>query len=152
MTLRIGKSRERVRVRGTSAFTLIEVLVTLVILSTGIVVVLHAFESSVTALGEARDVLNGTALARQKRVEIASELAAGGSMPTGASGVFEAPFEDYAWYVDSTVVASVPSGPAEDDEDAEDIENAPALHRLRIEVRREGVEEGGVRVETYVME
>ena len=145
--LRTGKSS---RGKRRTAFTLIEVLVTLVILSTGIVVVLHAFESSVTALGEARDVLNGTALAQRKRVAIESELAAGGPLPTGASGRFEAPFEDYAWTAAATVVASVQVEPEEEDEETG---SPPALHRLRIEVRREAAkEEGGVVLETYIME
>ena len=43
--------------RGAAGFTLIEVLITVVILAVGIVSVLRAFEVSLAALGEARDSL-----------------------------------------------------------------------------------------------
>jgi len=54
-------------------FTLIEVLVALVILSTGIVVVLRAFQTSLFALSEARDALRASMLMRDTLAE--TELA-----------------------------------------------------------------------------
>jgi prepilin-type N-terminal cleavage/methylation domain-containing protein len=56
----------RVRV----GFTLIEILVTLVILSVGIVAILHAFQSSLTALGAAGDSLRAELAIREKMAEI----------------------------------------------------------------------------------
>lgn len=82
------RSRRRLRIREPAAFTLIEVLVTLVILSTGIVLVLQAFETSLVALGDARDNLWGSFLMRQKMTEV--ELAfKTGSTPSSSSERFE---------------------------------------------------------------
>ena len=61
----------------SAGFTLIEVLVTLVILSTGIVVVLQAFDVAVAALGEARDTLWANAIVREKLAEAVLQVNAG---------------------------------------------------------------------------
>lgn len=58
-------------------FTLIEVLITLVILSTGIVIVLEAFQTSLVALNAAREHLRATSLLEQKTSEIGLEVLAG---------------------------------------------------------------------------
>jgi hypothetical protein len=52
------------------SFTLIEVLITLVILSTSIVLVLRAFGTAAAALGESRDCLWTSLLAKEKITEI----------------------------------------------------------------------------------
>lgn len=82
--------------RGRSArqaFTLIEVLVTLVILSTGIVVVLQAFETSAVALSEARDALRATGLINQ----VIAKLDADGLAAVDPSGSFPAPMDGFRW-------------------------------------------------------
>jgi prepilin-type N-terminal cleavage/methylation domain-containing protein len=63
-----------------AAFTLIEILVTLVILSTGIVMVLSAFDSAVRALGESRDALWAVLILREDM-----SAAEGGALPGGRS-------------------------------------------------------------------
>jgi prepilin-type N-terminal cleavage/methylation domain-containing protein len=64
------------------AFTLIEVLVTVVILSTGIVVVLEALQTSLGALGSARDSLRATLLVREKMAEVER-----GALQSGGGGL-----------------------------------------------------------------
>lgn len=64
--------------RKTSGFTLVEVLVSIVILSIGIVVVLQAFQTSLTALSESRNVLRSSTFARRKLAEIDSMVARDG--------------------------------------------------------------------------
>lgn len=76
-----------------AGFTLIELLVTLVILSTGIVVVLQAFQSAAVGLDEAREVTRGYALAEGKLAEI--ELS--GLEAAGTAGAFDAPHANYRW-------------------------------------------------------
>lgn len=88
------------RRRPRSGFTLVELLVTLVILSTGIVLVLQAFETSMTALSESRDALRASALVQS--------LVAGGELVLrhgGASSSREAEaglrkqYPEYSWDV-----------------------------------------------------
>ena len=119
--------------RCRAAFTLIELLVTIVILSTGIVLVLRAFESSVVALGESREVLYGTMLAREKLTEIESSLKEGTHPSAGSSGWYEDDFEDYRWTVRSAMVASSTTT-ADDEEEA-------SLHELEVAAWRDGREE-----------
>ena len=78
-----------------AAFTLIEVLVALVILSTGIVVVLQAFQTSATALGDARDTLRATRLIGDKLAEIDAR----GAVPADGTGVCPNPLSSFRWRV-----------------------------------------------------
>ena len=78
-------------------FTLIEVLVTVVILSIGIVLVLRAFETSLVALGQARDALRAGHLIRGKMAEAEADALEGGRPAYGAGGRLEAPFSEYRW-------------------------------------------------------
>ena len=78
-----------------AAFTLIEVLIALVILSTGIVVVLQAFQTSATALGDARDTLRATRLIADKL----SELDANGAAAAAGTGVCADPLSSFRWRV-----------------------------------------------------
>lgn len=75
-----------------SGFTLIEVLITVVILSTGIVLVLQAFQTSATALGAARDAMRATHLLRGMVETIARD----GLAAVPASGACPAPYGAYA--------------------------------------------------------
>lgn len=64
-----GASVRRCR-RGRSAFTLVEVLVSLAILSTVLVVVLLSFQSSLTLLGACQDTVVSSLLMREKIGEV----------------------------------------------------------------------------------
>jgi len=56
--------------RDQAAFTLIEILVALVILSTGIVVVLEAFETSLFTLAQSRDTTRASRILAEKAAEL----------------------------------------------------------------------------------
>ena len=85
--------------RGGSGFSLIEVLVALVILSTGIVLVLRAFSTAVTGLDEGRDVLRMQALLRDVLDRTAGAIGGGGGSLSQTSGRFASPNRAYAWEV-----------------------------------------------------
>lgn len=75
-----------------SAFTLIEVLITLVILATGIVLVLRAFQTSAVALADSRNALRGVELLQRSmaQAEAGDPLAAGAvSVPGGGEWMRE---------------------------------------------------------------
>lgn len=74
-------------------FTLIELLVTLVVLSTGIVLVLQAFETAAVALSESRDAMRADLLIRQKIETLSAEP---GNQSAG-SGAFRPPYDNYRW-------------------------------------------------------
>jgi prepilin-type N-terminal cleavage/methylation domain-containing protein len=76
-----------------AGFTLIELLVTLVILSTGIVLVLQAFETSAVALGESRDAMRASFLIAQKIEDLRENTNDRGD----GTGVFQAPYGKYQW-------------------------------------------------------
>ncbi|OGV64865.1 MAG: hypothetical protein A2498_14180 [Lentisphaerae bacterium RIFOXYC12_FULL_60_16] len=84
---------------GTRAgFTLVEVLVALVVLSTGIVLVLRAYETSLSALRVSRQSLWAAVLVRNILSETQTALAAGepvGSRDGGRS--VAGPVEDFQW-------------------------------------------------------
>jgi prepilin-type N-terminal cleavage/methylation domain-containing protein len=73
---------------GAGAFTLIEVLVTLVILSAGIVLVLRAFETSLVALGEARDTARAATLLSRAVGEAEAAAVENGEAGLQAAGGF----------------------------------------------------------------
>ena len=66
-------------------------------LSTGIVLVLQAFETAAVALGESRDAMRANLLIRQKVEELGERSAD----RDGGTGVFSAPYENYHWKVSS---------------------------------------------------
>ncbi|MFC1452765.1 prepilin-type N-terminal cleavage/methylation domain-containing protein [Verrucomicrobiota bacterium] len=90
-----------------AGFTLIEVLIALVILSTGIVLVLRAFDTSIVALSESRDELRSDMLIREKLASVRSggreTLRAAG----GSRGSFDPPYQQYLW---ETEVDADPQG------------------------------------------
>ena len=94
-------------------FTLVEVLVTLVVLSTGIVMVLQAFETSLVALADARSSLWGTFLARQKTADAELALLSGTPPPAATGERFEAgPYRGFQCIRTVVRMAEVPAPPA----------------------------------------
>ncbi len=84
--------------RSRSGFTLVELLISVVILSIGVVAVLHAFERSLFALGSARDHLWSNLLIREKISEIEVGLITGDSESIDSGmGDFDEPYEGFAW-------------------------------------------------------
>ena len=82
-------------------FTLIEVLISVVILSTGIVVVLQGLHSSLSAMDASVEKTRSAILLRSKIVE-SQALALDGVAPTTLPprGVFSSPYDDYLWQLD----------------------------------------------------
>jgi prepilin-type N-terminal cleavage/methylation domain-containing protein len=121
---------------GRCGFTLFEVLVTLAILSVGIVLVLSAMSASTAALDESRDVLRMQLLARDLLDRSCAAMSQpGGALPE-ASGQYRAPFENYRWNLD---VAPVLGGGA----------GSQVLSRVSAAVWRDGTSRRCV-VETYL--
>jgi len=77
-----------------SGFTLIEVLVAVVILSTGIVLVLRAFDTALVALHDSRDTLRANLILRSRLADIRLAAAVGESELAALGGGFIAD-EDY---------------------------------------------------------
>ncbi len=77
------------------AFTLIELLVTVVILSTGIVLILQAFQTSMVALAESRDVMRSAALSHALIVQ--GELEARSERFVIKDHILQARYPDYRW-------------------------------------------------------
>ena len=93
----------------SSSFTLIEVLVTLVILSTGIILVLRAFETSLVALGESRDSMRAGILLRETLADAEQQVLAQGEHGLDAVGRFFDAHDDWRVRVEvelDTVVQS----------------------------------------------
>ena len=80
-------------------FTLIEVLVASVILFSGLVAVLGAYSSAVTALDQASDVLAATQLIEEKACEVELEAGPDRQQLFSSSGAGEAPYDRYTWDV-----------------------------------------------------
>jgi len=76
-----------------AGFTLVELLVTLIILSTGIVLVLQAFQTSAIALSESRDAMRADLLIRRKMDALMVDAGA----DSGDSGGFPPPYDRYRW-------------------------------------------------------
>ena len=119
---------EPVTSSGRSAFTLIEVLVSMVILATGIVLILRSFETSVIALAEARDALRATSLLEEKLAEIRSQTAASRNLSFTSRGSFDEPYQNYSWSVNSRSSGIARVGR----------QGTNALEELTVTVRREG--------------
>lgn len=113
-----------------SGFTLIEILITLVILSTGIVLVLEAFQTSLTALGASRDSLWSNVLIKEKLAGIeADELEDDDFEISDSSGNFDDPYRKYAWKMDvASINVSSSTG-----------ESAGSLRELTITAWRRGM-------------
>ncbi|MBL7075921.1 MAG: type II secretion system protein [Kiritimatiellae bacterium] len=82
-----------------SAFTLIELLVTVVILSTGIVLILQAFQTSMVALAESRDTMRAAALSHALVVQ--GEMDARSGSGVIDDHILQSRYPDYWWRVDT---------------------------------------------------
>jgi prepilin-type N-terminal cleavage/methylation domain-containing protein len=93
-----GKHPGNARAGARAGFTLVEVLVALVVLSTGIVLVLRAFETSLSALRVSRQSLWAAVLVRNILAETQTALAAGETVPAyGRGRSASGPVEDFQW-------------------------------------------------------
>lgn len=82
----------------TSGFTLIEVLVSVVILSAGIVFVLQAFETAAVALSEMRDTIWAGNVAQSELDSLRVAGSAGEDIGSGYwTGRYQAYFSDFVW-------------------------------------------------------
>jgi prepilin-type N-terminal cleavage/methylation domain-containing protein len=81
-----------------AGFTLVEVLISVVILSTGIVVVLQGLHASLSALDGAVEKTRSAMLLRTKIIE-AQAAALDGNDPSSltSSGLFSEPYDAYRW-------------------------------------------------------
>lgn len=81
-----------------TGFTLIELLVSIVILTTGIVVVLEAFQTSLTALQETRQSLFSDLLIRQRMSHVEEGIqSVVRRAPVSGYGSFAGEFSAYRW-------------------------------------------------------
>jgi prepilin-type N-terminal cleavage/methylation domain-containing protein len=85
-------------VKKSAGFTLIEVLVSVVVLSTGIIFVLHAFETATVALSEMRDAIWASNVAQSEidkmRVRGATGVDIGNGYWTGRTATY---YSDFIW-------------------------------------------------------
>ncbi len=80
--------------RARTGFTLIEVLIALVILATGIVIVLQAFQTAASALERTRDAMRATHLIRVRL----DDLSVGPRQPPrDGRGRFADSYADFEW-------------------------------------------------------
>ena len=90
-------------------FTLIEVLIAVVILATGVVVVLQGMHTALAALDAAVDKSRSAMLLRSKVVETQAAAQEGDDPSSlASSGRFSNPYEGYRWRLD--VAQGAPSG------------------------------------------
>ncbi len=75
-------------------FSLIEVLVAIVVLSTGIVAVLYSFDTAVSALAASRDVMRSNLLLQQKLDEISWR-----GLPHADVGEFSGTDSEFYWKI-----------------------------------------------------
>ena len=117
-----------VRCAAPRGFTLIEVLVALVILSTGIVSVLRAFETALAASTRGRDSMVATALLRDKLCQVETELLQGGNAETGGTESF-VDGANKGFKVRCSVAAADMQGPSLPSE-------CGALYEVRVDVQK----------------
>ena len=113
-----------------SGFTLIEILISLVIVSVGLVAILSAFQISLQALGGTRDALVANMLACEKFSELRGFVAGHpGSAPMASGGKYSHPFGAYQW---EEKVVLIPLSPREG------MTPTGALYEVTVEVWRSG--------------
>lgn len=114
------------------AFTLIEVLITLVILSTSLVLVLRAFGSAAAALGESRDSLWAGLLMKEKVAEVAMAAEDGsGAGLQSSSGRIAGGGVDFLWTRRVRTLEDLPAQTG--------VRKDPVmLNEILVTVRREG--------------
>jgi type II secretion system protein I len=93
----------------SDAFTLIEVLVAVVVLSVGIVAVLQAFQNAVAALDASRERFTADRIIEDRIGDVREEAAASGGIRTGTrSGRSEEPGGRYAWTATVRLIKELP--------------------------------------------
>ena len=136
--------------RNIEAFTLIEILITIVILSIGIVGILHAFETSMNSLTQTREVLFNTILCRDKLTEIRSDIVIGKAPDGTSAGAFDGTFKNYRWSTESSLVPrnvkSDSSGSGSDKDESTQID----LYKLKVSVWRNGYPDDQQESVTYL--
>ncbi len=95
-----GVIRQPAAGRREGGFTLVEVLIAVVVLSTGIVLILQGMHSMLAVWDGAADHLRSVMLAREKLEEVRIAAVQHGECPLGGTGRFEAPFTRYHWQVE----------------------------------------------------
>ena len=91
MILRIGNNQH-------SGFTLVEIMLTITILTVGIIGILRAYATSINALEVSRDTIDAVCLLKEKMAEIEqTAIDEGGISPGSSSGRFEDEFENFLW-------------------------------------------------------
>jgi len=118
------------RRRGAQGFTLVEILVSLIVLSVGLVLVLQAFQASLRALGDARDRLWTCILLRDAATRAALAARASTSSMGGSEGAWDAGHGEWKWRLMCDLMET--PQPV-----VSDTVKAVALHRAEIVVRRE---------------
>lgn len=127
---------------------MVEVLITLVILSTGIVMLLRALQTSVTGLDRARDTLFASLLCREKLVDIEADIRTGHRPPASSDGEFEGIYAAFRWSVAATQEESVK--PDSEKKTGGDDPPPVTLYKVSIETWREG-REYKQQAETYLI-
>ncbi len=98
-----------------SGFTLIEVLVSVVVLSTGIIFVLHAFETATVALSEMRDTIWASNVAQGELDKLRASGARGDDIGNGFwSGQQSTYYSSFNWerhVSDAGLINSYADGP-----------------------------------------
>lgn len=122
----------------SAGFTLIEVLVSVVVLSTGIIFVLHAFETATVALSDMRDVIWASNVAQAEIDKMRVRGAAGTDIGSGYwSGRTSTYYADFIW--ERNIASAQPEGG-----------NADAdLRHVILGVRRDGANRL-YKYETYI--
>ncbi|MDE0837495.1 MAG: prepilin-type N-terminal cleavage/methylation domain-containing protein [Kiritimatiellae bacterium] len=122
-------------------FTLIEVLVSLVVLSTGIVLVLRAMGTSAGALSAARVTSRSVWLADQRLAEIDIARAAGETVAT-ERGDFLDPFTSYRWAIDVEESSEAAGASSEEG----------GVGHLHLEISRHGSDRVDLELDTLVLQ
>lgn len=102
----LAGNNRRLRVYAQKAFTLIEVLLAVVILSVGITGVLRAYAASIGALEISRGTVDTIELLKEKMADVEQGMIEQGGISAGsASGQFTGEFKDYNWTREATTSA-----------------------------------------------
>ena len=115
------------------SFTLIEVLIAIAILSTGIVFIMSTFDASVIALSTSQDTLRMMRLARKKMTEVEmSALGEGGIEEETSSGTFSRTDSKFHWDLQVRRVTGPNDIPSAGETDSE------TLNEVVVTIGREG--------------